>query len=186
MLSTMTYSAASKRASGRKETQSGRMMSMLLDATISKQDIYVIYIDFSSAFNTIDHDKLLCIMHDLGFTRDAIEVIADLYTDATTKVQLPYAETKPININRGSIQGDTLSPFLFLVFIEPLLRWMQSGSRGYKYSCLKGIPQAEHTTSALAYADDLAAATSSLADLRRQAVKVEAFTAWSGTVWGKP
>ena len=84
-------------------------------------------------------------------------MIANLYTDATTKVKLLYAETEPININRGNIQGDTLSPFLFLVFIEPLLRWMQSGGRGYNYSCLKGSPNAEHTTSALAYADDLAA-----------------------------
>ena len=52
------------------------------------------FIDFSSAFNTIDHDKL-CIMHDLGFTQDAIQVIADLYTDATTKVKLHMPRQSP-------------------------------------------------------------------------------------------
>lgn len=155
------------------------MMNMLSDAKISNQDI-MLYIDFSSAFNTIDHDKLLCIMHDLGFTQDAIQVIANLYTDATTKVRLPYTETEPVSIYRGSIQGDTLSPFLCLVFIEPLPRWMQSGGRGYKYGCLESSKHAKHTTSALAYAEDLAAATSSLADLQKQAMKIEAFTTWSG------
>ena len=52
---------------------------------ISQQDLYWLYVDFSSAFKTIDHDKLLCIMHDLGFPEDAIEVIAELYTDAITQ-----------------------------------------------------------------------------------------------------
>jgi len=111
-------------------TAAAYVMNIMSDAKISQQDLYLLYVDFSSAFNTIDHDKLLCIMHDLGFPEDAIEVIAELYTDAITKIRLYFAETKPIKIERGTIQGDTLSPLLFLIFIEPLLRWLQSGGRG--------------------------------------------------------
>ncbi len=115
-----------------------------------QQDLYLLYVDFSSAFNTIDHDKLLCVMHGLGFPEDAIEVIAELYTDAITKIKLDFAETGPIKIERGTIQGDTLSPLLFLIFIEPLLRWLQSGGRRYKYGCLSKSLNADHTTSASA------------------------------------
>ena len=60
------------------------LLNALSDAKISNNDIYMLYVDFSSAFNTIDHDKLLCIMHDLVFTIDAIQAIRDLYTNATT------------------------------------------------------------------------------------------------------
>ncbi len=127
-------------------------MNMMSDAKISQQDLYLLYVDFSSAFNTIDHDKLLCIMHDLGFPEDAIEVIAELYTYAMTKIRLYCAETGPIKIERGTIQGDTLSLLLFLIFIELLLRWLQSGGRGYKYGCLSKSLHADHTTSASAYA----------------------------------
>ena len=98
------------------------VMNIMPDAKLSQQDLYLLYVDFSSAFNTIDHDKLLCIMHDLGFPEDAIEVIAELYTDAITKIKLYFAETGPIKIDRGTMQGDTFSPLLFLIFIEPLLR----------------------------------------------------------------
>jgi len=137
-------------------------------------------VDFSSAYNTIDHDKLLCIMHDLGFPEDAIEVIAELYTNAITKIKLCFAETGPIKIERHTIRGNTLSPLLFLIFIEPLLRWLQSEGRDYKYGCLSKSPHADHTTSASAYADDMLAAALSATDLARQAEKIEAVVNWSG------
>jgi len=54
--------------------------------------LYLLYVDFSSAFNTIDHNKLLCIMHDLRFPEDATEVIAELDMDAITKIKLYFAE----------------------------------------------------------------------------------------------
>ncbi len=112
-------------------------MNVLSDAKLSEQNLFMLYIDFSSAFNTIDHDKLLQIMYDLGFPTDAINVIEDLYTNATTQVKLPMGKTDADNTNRRTIQGDSVSPFLFLIFMEPLLRWLQSGGRGYQYGCLK-------------------------------------------------
>ena len=157
------------------------VVNMLSDARLTNQNIYLLFIDFSSAFNTIDHDKLLQTMYDLGFPIDAIHVIQNLYLNVTTKVQLACGETGPIDIQRGTIQGDTLSPFLFSVFVEPLLRWLQSGGRGYKYGCLQAAPEhANHTTSSAAYADDLMAATNSTTHLRLQAEKIDRFCIWSG------
>ena len=45
-----------------------------------------------------------------------------------------HGNTSPISIKRGALQGDTLSPFLFTIFMEPLLRWLAVGSRGYRPS----------------------------------------------------
>jgi len=58
------------------------VMNTMSDTTVTQQDLYLLYVDFSSAFNIIDDNQVLCIMHDLGFPEDAIEVIAELYTDA--------------------------------------------------------------------------------------------------------
>ncbi len=122
------------------------VMNIMSGAKISQQDLSLLYVDFRSAYNTIGHDKLLCVMHDLGCPEAAIQVIAELYTDAITKIKLYFAETGPIKIERGTIWGDTLSPLLFLIFIGPLLRWLPSGGRGYKYGCLSKSLHADHTT----------------------------------------
>jgi len=47
----------------------------LEDAKLYKQDVYALIVDFTSAFNTTDHDKLLIIMFDLGFPIDTIDVV---------------------------------------------------------------------------------------------------------------
>ena len=67
-------------------------------------------------------------MYDLGFLTDAIDTVKNLHENATTQVRLSSrARTSQIHIERGTIQGDTLSPFLFLLYMEPLLRWLDVG-----------------------------------------------------------
>jgi hypothetical protein len=62
---------------------------------------------------------------------DAIEVVKNLYSNAITSIHTPYGDTPPIKMERGTIQGDSLSPFLFILYLEPLLRWLRVGARGY-------------------------------------------------------
>jgi len=47
----------------------------LEDAKIFKKDIHALIVDFTSAFNTTDHDRMLWIMYDLGFPTDAIDAV---------------------------------------------------------------------------------------------------------------
>ena len=153
------------------------MQNILSDAKLFGEDIYLMYVDFSSAFNTIDHDKLLIIMYDLGFPVDCIEAVKNLYQDAETTFLLPCGETGPVKIERGTIQGDSLSPLLFLIFIEPLVRWLHSGGGEYR---LQALQNDSLKISSLAYADDLCAITNRSHDLRLQAQKIEDFGTWGG------
>ena len=87
------------------------------DARLFGQDIHLMLVDFTSAFNMLDQDKLLMLMYDLGYPTDAVDAVKGLYTDATTTVKTAYGPTPPIPVQRGTIQGDSLSPFLFLLYI---------------------------------------------------------------------
>ena len=175
----LSYSQEGFRARHNTIRQLQLVQNILTDAKMTVQDLYVMFVDFSSAFNTIDHDKLLVIMKHLGFPDELIEVIRDLYTDAFTTIKVAGGETDLVKIDRGTLQGDSLSPLLFIIFMEPLLRWLQSGGRGYSFATLHGDKH-EHTIGANGYADDLFSATHSSKDLACQGQKIDKFSQWGG------
>jgi hypothetical protein len=153
---------------------------ILENAQQMRRDAFVMLVDFSEAFDTLDHDKQLQILYDLGYPTDAIEVVKDLYTGATTSIRLPGGETGRMPVNRGTIQGDSLSPFLFINYLEPLLRWLRVGDRGYHLD----MPQLEETRTAehvpdITYADDLSLLTGKTTDMKVQAGKVDTYSDWS-------
>ena len=65
----------------------------------------------------------------------------------------------PLWCRTGIVQGDPLSPLLFIIAIDPLMRWIVEGDKGYKMATNKEkIP-------ALAYADDLGVLASYMNDV---------------------
>ena len=156
------------------------LLHIIEDAALTNQDLYIAYFDFSSAFNMVDHDKLLCTMYDLGFPTDAIDTVKGIYHGATTSMVANGEQGEAISIERGTIQGDSLSPLLFLIFIEPLHRWLQAGGRGYRFGSIPRNQQDRCCTGSLGYADDTTALTHTVQDLQIQCNKVQAFSSWAG------
>ena len=141
--------------------------------------MYTMQVDFSSAFNMTDHDLTLQILYDLGFPTDAIEVVKDIYTNATTTYKTAHGKTGPVPVDRGTLQGDTLSPFLFLMYIEPLLRWLHVGARGYQFGSVPPDQQLSTMCSNLAYADDLSILTMTTSNMHTQAEKLSRYADWA-------
>ena len=146
------------------------ILASLEDASLTNKDIYITYIDFQNAFGSIDHARLLALMEDFGYPTDAIEIIGNIYKDSTTSFTgSTFGTTPPINISRGTIQGDTLSPYLFIIFLEPLLRWLEKDNKGYHFS----TSPSSCTTSA--YADDLVILSDTIQNIQPQITKLQQF-----------
>ena len=71
-------------------------------------------------------------MRQLGIPSTFVDTCEQLYGVSSTYYITPYGPTSSIYIDRGTLQGDTLSPFLFTLFLEPFLRLLSVGSRGYR------------------------------------------------------
>ena len=152
------------------------VVNALTDAKESNHDVYALFVDFSSAFNTVYHDKLFSVLRQLGFPENCIAAVASLYRGSTTKVRLAGTSTEAIPIQRGTLHGDSLSPLLFILAIEPLMRWLHAGGRCYALGCTGR----ELKVAAAAYADDLLALAASAEDLTVQAQKIQRYSDWVG------
>jgi hypothetical protein len=151
------------------------LIATLNDARLTNHDIYLLYIDFKNAFGSIDHARLLAIMDDLGYPQDAVTLVGNIYSQSSTIFSGNYfSRTLSIPILRVTIQGDTLSPYLFIIFLEPLLRWLQTGKHGYPFQTSKS------TISSAAYVDDLVIISNKSPSLQTQLNKIDKFCEWAG------
>ena len=56
-------------------------------------------------------------MKDLGYQKNAVKLISNMYSHSNTIFTGEYfGHTKEIPIQRVTIQGDTLSPYLFIIW----------------------------------------------------------------------
>jgi hypothetical protein len=151
----------------RSTTQVTDLLTMACeDARAFKRDLFILMIDFTAAFNTIDQDDMLAIMHDLGFPCDVLAVVHAMYSGATTVVALPAGKTTPIPVQRGTLQGNIMSPLLFNLYMTPLMRWLEFGALGYRFGCLG---EDQPALAARAFLDDVTACTGSASALHTQA-----------------
>ncbi len=114
------------------------------------------------------------ILDFLGLLEDFVNIITNLYNGATTEFVTPHGHTHPIGIRRGTVQGDSLSPFLFDLMIESLMRWLNASNKDCDMtSC--GLRLASKW-----YADDGTLVTKTIEEMVALLDIVEQFSDWSG------
>ena len=154
---------------------------MYEDAKLHRRNIYTAYSDVKGAFGGMDHRVLFQTMRRLGFPEGYITTCEQIYKVSSTQYITPIGSTPTIAINRGTLQGDTLSPFLFTIFMEPLLRWLSGGSRGYRP---KTQPHDQTPTYVTyddhGYADDISITAGTLHNLKIQLKKLHLFSQYTG------
>ena len=113
-----------------------------------QQDAYIIFIDYSKAFDNVDHDQLVQTLIKMGFPPHLVALIQSLYIDQNAKIRWNGSHTNPFNITKGVRQGCILSPNLFSVYTEQVMRDSDTDIQGIKIGGRK--------VSNLRYADDTA------------------------------
>ena len=86
-------------------------------------------LDFSSAFDTIDHTILVHRLHtDFGFTDTVHQWFSSYLTDRTHYVSLSNHCSDFAPVHSGDPQGSVLGPILFAMYIKPLSAIIDSHS----------------------------------------------------------
>jgi DNA-binding FrmR family transcriptional regulator len=107
------------------------IIMMMEDAKTCNKDVCIMYDDFKGAFNAAYRSIMSKHMRQFGMPSTFVDTCEQVYDVSTTDYITMYGPTPSIDSNRGTLQGDTFSPFLFTLFLEPSLRWLTVGSKGY-------------------------------------------------------
>ncbi|KAL2088346.1 hypothetical protein ACEWY4_015245 [Coilia grayii] len=76
----------------------------------------MLFVDFSSAFNTVIPSKLITKLEDLGISGPLCNWIMDFLTNRPQHVKSGHNLSTTITLNTGVPQGCVLSPFLYSLF----------------------------------------------------------------------
>ena len=90
------------------------------------KSLQLLFIDITSAFDTIDFTILLSRLSNIGTTGNAFNWFKSIITTRTYSVKINYSFSQPYSLNVGVPQGYVLSPILFSIYLQPLSKLLQS------------------------------------------------------------
>lgn len=141
------------------------------EARHHKRSLYCAYLDFKNAFNSVDHEALWRWLTEMNIPD--VDLLRSLYLGAHYRAELPYGTTAPIQLFRGTKQGDTLSPLLFGLIFNSLLLALRESGVGYSAASSLHTP-------ARGFADDLALTSQTKEEMNHLLRIVSQFCAWTG------
>ena len=80
----------------------------------------MIYLDFSKAFDKVDHGIVLHMLRDFGITGNLGLWFHQFLSDRTHFVRLPGGVSKDSPVLGGVPQGTVLGPLLFIIMISDI------------------------------------------------------------------
>ena len=87
------------------------------------------FLDYEKAFDSIDRDTLWKIMRHYGIPQKLVNLVKTMYEDTSCRVIHAGQLTDSFSIKTGVRQGCLLSPFLFILAIDWLMKETTRGRR---------------------------------------------------------
>ncbi|KAK3546461.1 hypothetical protein QTP70_026310, partial [Hemibagrus guttatus] len=102
--------------SGNRSTEDAGLHTSLSHLEHPKTYVRMLFVDFSSAFNTIVPHKLVDKLNNLGLIITLCSWILDFLTNRPQNVRVRNHTSATITLNTGAPQGCVLNPALFTLF----------------------------------------------------------------------
>ena len=128
----------------------------------SIKNICFFLIDYTKAFDYVDHNKLWKILKEMGIPDHLICLLRNLYAGQEATVRTGHGTTDWFQVGKGVRQGCILSPCLFNLYAEYVMRNARlDGAQA-------GIKIAGRNVSNFRYADDTTLMAESEEELKKK------------------
>ena len=98
------------------------------------KNIYFCFIDYAKAFDCVDHSKLWKILKEMGIPDHLCCLLTNVYSGQEATVRIGHGTTDWFQIGKGVLQGCILSPWLFNLYAEYIMRntGLEEAQAGFK------------------------------------------------------
>jgi hypothetical protein len=129
--------------------------AIINNAVEKKKQLYILSLHLRDAFGSIPHGLILENLTSIGTPKELIKLIMESYDGTTIQMQTKEGFTEKIIIGKGVKQGCPLSPSLFNLGIDPLIRIIREGYQecGYSYDVGKRKVIQAYVDDLLVFAD---------------------------------
>ena len=136
-------------------------------ARVFQKNIYFCFTDYAKASDCVDHNKLWKILKEMGIPDHLTCLLRNLYAGQEATVRTGHGTTDWFQIGKGVCQGCILSPCLFNLYAEYLMRNARLDE------AQAGIKIARRNINNLRYADDTTLMAESEEELKSLLMKVK-------------
>ena len=132
-----------------------------------QKNIYFCFIDYAKDFNCAEHYKLWKILKDMGIPDHLACLLRNLYAGQEATVRTGHGTTDWFKIGKGVCQGCIVSPCLFNLYAEYIMRNSGLGE------AQAGIKISRRNINNLRYADDTTFMAENEEELKSLLMKVK-------------
>ena len=133
----------------------------------SRKNIYFCFIDYAKTFDCVDHNKLWKILKEMGIPDHLTCLLRNLYAGQEATLRTGHGTTDWFQVGKGIRQGYILSPCLFNLYAEQIMRnaGLEEAQAGIKF--------ARRNISNLRHADDTTLMAESEEEIKSLLMKVK-------------
>ena len=142
-------------------------ISCIIEKARIPENIYFCFIHKAKAFDCVHHNKLWKILKEMGIPDHLTCLLRNLYASQEATVRTGHGTTDWFQIGKGVCQGCILSPCLFNLYAEYIMR-----NTGLD-EAQTGIKIAGRNINNLRYADDITLMAESEEELKSLLMKVK-------------
>ncbi|KAL6491468.1 hypothetical protein MHYP_G00018130 [Metynnis hypsauchen] len=148
-------------------------LRIIIEQSIEWQSpLYTTFVDFEKAFDSIDRETIWKLMQYYGIPPKLISIIQQLYEDSSCQIMHNGKLTNPFTVKTGVRQDCMLSPTIFLIVMDWIMRRTTEGNNtGIQWTFTKQLEDLDFVDDVSLLSHKQQHAQSKLARLAEEAEK---------------